>query len=168
MFFPDDINVLFHMKHWNQFTCWLAGEGASLPALGRALYSLSLHKLSRASSTGVVSRILPLLLQAGCLADNRALHMSSVLYSAGLGVKEQPNKVCATGSQLEKNILPVVNISAILSLPLVFGIGLAPGPDSSPEGWSVSSSASWAHAPSGCPWPPHRPRPSLCILCKHC
>ncbi|XP_031719436.1 protein sel-1 homolog 3 [Anarrhichthys ocellatus] len=65
---------------------------ASLPAVGRALYSLSLHKLSRASNTGVVSRILPLLLQAGCLADNRALHMSSVLYSAGLGVEEQPNK----------------------------------------------------------------------------
>ncbi|TDH14660.1 hypothetical protein EPR50_G00022620 [Perca flavescens] len=65
---------------------------ARLLAVGRALYSLSLHKLSRASSTGVVSRILPLLLQAGCLANNRALHMSSVLYSAGLGVKEQPNK----------------------------------------------------------------------------
>ncbi|KAE8295068.1 Protein sel-1-like protein 3 Suppressor of lin-12-like protein 3 [Larimichthys crocea] len=64
----------------------------SLPAVGRALYSLSLHKLDGASSTGVVSRILPLLLQAGCLADNRALHMSSVLYSAGLGVKKQPNK----------------------------------------------------------------------------
>ncbi|XP_074496568.1 protein sel-1 homolog 3 isoform X2 [Sebastes fasciatus] len=65
---------------------------ASLPAVGRALYSLSLHKLSRASSTGVVSTILPLLLQAGCLADNRALHMASLLYSAGLGVEEQPNK----------------------------------------------------------------------------
>ncbi|XP_033969255.1 protein sel-1 homolog 3 isoform X2 [Trematomus bernacchii] len=75
-----------------KFLAFKHGEGASLPALGRALYSLSLHKLSRASSTGVVSRILPLLLQAGCLADNRALHMSSVLYSAGLGVKEQPNK----------------------------------------------------------------------------
>ncbi|XP_076591823.1 protein sel-1 homolog 3 [Chaetodon auriga] len=64
----------------------------SLAAVGRALYSLSLHKLSRASSTAVVSRILPLLLQAGCLADDRALHMSSVLYSTGLGVKKQPNK----------------------------------------------------------------------------
>ncbi|XP_078101734.1 protein sel-1 homolog 3 isoform X1 [Sander vitreus] len=65
---------------------------ARLTAVGRALYSLSLNKLSRASGAGVVSRILPLLLQAGCLADNRALHMSSVLYSSGLGVKEQPNK----------------------------------------------------------------------------
>ncbi|KAL6115894.1 uncharacterized protein ACO6RY_00633 [Pungitius sinensis] len=65
---------------------------ASLPAVGRALYSLSLHKLSRASNAGAVRRILPLLLQAGCLADNQALHMSSVLYSAGLGVQEQPNK----------------------------------------------------------------------------
>ncbi|KAK2846785.1 hypothetical protein Q5P01_009784 [Channa striata] len=68
------------------------GGRVSLPAVGRALYSLSLHKLSKGSSSGVVSRILPLLLQAGCLADNRALHMLSVLYSTGLGVKKQPNK----------------------------------------------------------------------------
>ncbi|XP_059187954.1 LOW QUALITY PROTEIN: protein sel-1 homolog 3 [Centropristis striata] len=77
-----------------KFLAFKHGERkVSLAAVGRALYSLSLHKLSRASSTEVVSRILPLLLQAGCLTDNRALHMSSVLYSAGLGVKEQPNKV---------------------------------------------------------------------------
>lgn len=83
------------VKHWNQLTSWPAGgRRVSLPAVGRALYSLSLHKLDRASSTGVVSRILPLLLQAACLADNRALHMSSVLYSTGLGVKKQPSKVC--------------------------------------------------------------------------
>lgn len=76
-----------------KFLAFKHGESrVSLPAVGRALYALSLQKLSRASSTGVVSRILPLLLQAGCLADNRALHMSSALYSAGLGVKEQPNK----------------------------------------------------------------------------
>ncbi|KAM9359356.1 protein sel-1 homolog 3 [Symphorus nematophorus] len=68
------------------------GRGVSLPAVGRALYSLSLHELDRASSTEVVSKILPLLLQAGCLADNRALHMSSVLYSSGLGVEKQPSK----------------------------------------------------------------------------
>ncbi|XP_067363252.1 protein sel-1 homolog 3 [Channa argus] len=68
------------------------GRGVSLPAVGRALFSLSLHTLSKGSSIGVVSRILPLLLQAGCLADNRALHMLSVLYSTGLGVKKQPNK----------------------------------------------------------------------------
>ncbi|XP_026150238.1 protein sel-1 homolog 3 isoform X2 [Mastacembelus armatus] len=68
------------------------GKRISLAAVGRALYSLSLHKLGRVRSTGVVSRILPLLLQAGCLADNRALHMSSVLYSTGLGVKKQPIK----------------------------------------------------------------------------
>ncbi|XP_030008211.1 protein sel-1 homolog 3 isoform X2 [Sphaeramia orbicularis] len=66
--------------------------GVSLPAVGRALYQLSLHKLGRGSTSGVVSRILPLLLQAGCLADNRALHMSAVFYSAGLGVRKQPNK----------------------------------------------------------------------------
>uniref|UniRef100_A0A3Q3WRH7 Uncharacterized protein n=1 Tax=Mola mola TaxID=94237 RepID=A0A3Q3WRH7_MOLML len=59
---------------------------------GRALYSLSLHKLDKTSSTGVISRILPLLLQAGCLADTRALHMASVLYSTGLGVQKQLSK----------------------------------------------------------------------------
>eukprot|EP00064_Thunnus_orientalis_P015768 superscaffoldBa00002988_g15827 len=68
------------------------GKRVSLPAVGRALYSLSLHKLGRASSTEVISRIFPLLLQAGCLADNRALHMSSVLYSTEMGVRKQPNK----------------------------------------------------------------------------
>uniref|UniRef100_A0A3Q3A6V1 Protein sel-1 homolog 3-like n=1 Tax=Kryptolebias marmoratus TaxID=37003 RepID=A0A3Q3A6V1_KRYMA len=55
-----------------------------------SLYSLSLHKLSRAKNHAAVSKILPLLLQAGCLADNRALHMTSVLYSSGLGVQKQP------------------------------------------------------------------------------
>ncbi|KAM3615628.1 uncharacterized protein V6R79_005287 [Siganus canaliculatus] len=68
------------------------GRRVSLPAVGRSLYSLSLHKLNRAGSTRVVSRILPLLLQAGCLADNRALHMSSVLYGTGLGVQKEPRK----------------------------------------------------------------------------
>ncbi|GAA6232699.1 protein sel-1 homolog 3-like [Lates japonicus] len=78
------LSNLFASKH--------GGKRVSLPAVGRALYSLSLHKLGRASSSRVVSGILPLLLQAGCLADNRALHMLSALYSAGLGVKKQPNK----------------------------------------------------------------------------
>ncbi|CAN9511215.1 unnamed protein product [Ophioblennius macclurei] len=68
------------------------GRAVSLPAVGRALYSLSLHKLSRASSSGVVSRILPLLLQASCLADKQALYMSSVLFSTGLGIQKQPLK----------------------------------------------------------------------------
>uniref|UniRef100_A0A3P8NCC5 Uncharacterized protein n=1 Tax=Astatotilapia calliptera TaxID=8154 RepID=A0A3P8NCC5_ASTCA len=57
-----------------------------------ALYSLSLHKLGKARSTEVVSKVLSLLLQAGCLADTRALHMSSVLYSTGLGVQKEPFK----------------------------------------------------------------------------
>ncbi|XP_017271766.3 protein sel-1 homolog 3 isoform X1 [Kryptolebias marmoratus] len=68
------------------------GRAVSLTAVGRALYSLSLHKLSRAKNHAAVSKILPLLLQAGCLADNRALHMTSVLYSSGLGVQKQPVK----------------------------------------------------------------------------
>lgn len=65
----------------------------NLTAVGRALFSLSLHKLSRAKNSAAVSKILPLLLQAGCLADDRALHMASVLYSSGLGVQKQPVKV---------------------------------------------------------------------------
>ncbi|RVE65008.1 hypothetical protein OJAV_G00131930 [Oryzias javanicus] len=68
------------------------GEKVSLEAVGEALYSLSVERLNRASGTAAVSRILPLLLQAGCLGDNGALHMSSVLYSAGLGVQKQPVK----------------------------------------------------------------------------
>ncbi|CAG6000615.1 unnamed protein product, partial [Menidia menidia] len=68
------------------------GRAVSLPAVGRALFTLSLHKLGKDSSTAVVSRILPLLLQAGCLGHNRALHMSSVFLSAGLGVRKQPHK----------------------------------------------------------------------------
>ncbi|XP_047449523.1 protein sel-1 homolog 3 [Mugil cephalus] len=88
--------ALPHRKHAAKLAKLLAfkngGRAVGLPAVGRALYSLSLHKLGRVSSTGVVSRILPLLLQAGCLADNQALHMSSVLYSSGLGVEKQPIK----------------------------------------------------------------------------
>ncbi|XP_010891169.3 protein sel-1 homolog 3 isoform X2 [Esox lucius] len=65
-----------------------------LASVGRTLYSLSVRKMSGANSgsTGVVRRIMPHLLQAGCLGNNRALHLSSVLYSSGLGVERQPNK----------------------------------------------------------------------------
>ncbi|XP_030599712.1 protein sel-1 homolog 3 [Archocentrus centrarchus] len=73
------------------------GRPVSLHALGRALYSLSLHKLGKASSAEEVSRALSLLLQAGCLADTRALHMSSVLYSAGLGTQKKPIKAWLLG-----------------------------------------------------------------------
>ncbi|XP_035009706.2 protein sel-1 homolog 3 [Hippoglossus stenolepis] len=75
------LSKLFAFKH--------GGKRVSSAAVGRALFSLSLQKLGRASSGAVVSTILPLLLQAGCLADNRALRMSSVLYSSGLGVEKQ-------------------------------------------------------------------------------
>lgn len=61
--------------------------------MGRALYSLSLQKLEEAGTIVTISRTLPLLLQAGCLGDTRALYMSSVLYSAELGVRKQPWKV---------------------------------------------------------------------------
>lgn len=78
-----------------KFNLFLAeGRAVGLHDLGKALYSLSLHKLGKARSTEVVSKVLSLLLQAGCLADTRALHMSSVLYSTGLGVQKEPFKVC--------------------------------------------------------------------------
>ncbi|XP_024299011.1 protein sel-1 homolog 3 isoform X1 [Oncorhynchus tshawytscha] len=70
------------------------GRKVDLASVGRALYSLSLRKLRQEStgSTGVVNKIMALLLQAGCLGNNRALHLSSVLYSSGMGVERQPNK----------------------------------------------------------------------------
>ncbi|XP_034024266.1 protein sel-1 homolog 3 [Thalassophryne amazonica] len=67
-------------------------RSAILPAVGRALYSFSLRELGRASSTAVIRRISPLLHQAGCLNNTKALHMLSSLYSAGLGVKKEPSK----------------------------------------------------------------------------
>ncbi|XP_066533515.1 protein sel-1 homolog 3 [Hoplias malabaricus] len=61
-------------------------------ALGRVLYSAVLNKLKTAGSVEVMIRLMPPLLQAGCLGDNRALHLSSALYSSGLGVQKQPYK----------------------------------------------------------------------------
>ncbi|KAL1261120.1 hypothetical protein QQF64_008947 [Cirrhinus molitorella] len=61
-------------------------------AVGRILYALVLRKISTAHSLEVVTRMMPFLLHSGCLGDNRALHLSSVLYSSGFGVKRQPYK----------------------------------------------------------------------------
>lgn len=69
------------------------GTAVSPSAVGRALYSFSVQKMSQMGSSAAVRKVLPLLLQAGCLADNHALHMSSVLYSSGLGVHKNPIKV---------------------------------------------------------------------------
>ncbi|TWW76970.1 protein sel-1 homolog 3 [Takifugu flavidus] len=69
------------------------GRRTSLPAVGRALYSLSCQKLEEAGTIAAICRTLPLLLQAGCLGESKALYMSSVLYSTDLGVKKQPWKV---------------------------------------------------------------------------
>ncbi|XP_019721087.1 protein sel-1 homolog 3 isoform X2 [Hippocampus comes] len=68
------------------------GRGVSPEAVGRALYSLSLRKLATASSERVLAQILPPLLKAACLNNTAALHMSSVLYSLGVGVDKKPNK----------------------------------------------------------------------------
>ncbi|XDV31896.1 hypothetical protein PO909_002826 [Leuciscus waleckii] len=61
-------------------------------AVGRVLYALVLRKISAAHSVEVLTRMMPFLLQSGCLGDHRALHLSSVLYSSGIGVKRQPYK----------------------------------------------------------------------------
>lgn len=61
-------------------------------AVGRTLYALVLRKISTAHSLDVITRMMPFLLQSGCLGDNRALHLASVLYSSGLGVRRQPYK----------------------------------------------------------------------------
>lgn len=97
----------------------------SLTAVGRALYSLSLHKLGRAKSSAVVSKILPLLLQAGCLDDNRALHMSSVLYSSGLGIQKQPIKVGFIIESVHDN-KPVFNMFANTHLWIWHRLGSLP------------------------------------------
>lgn len=60
--------------------------------VGRLLYSLVLRKLKTTHGLEVINRLMPFLLQSGCLGDHRALHLSSVLYSSGFGVKRQPYK----------------------------------------------------------------------------
>uniref|UniRef100_A0A8C1MD79 Si:dkey-24p1.6 n=1 Tax=Cyprinus carpio TaxID=7962 RepID=A0A8C1MD79_CYPCA len=71
-------------------TCFVGRVNAS--AVGRILYALVLRKISTAHSLDVITRMMPFLLQSGCLGDNRALHLASVLYSSGLGVRRQPYK----------------------------------------------------------------------------
>lgn len=57
------------------YTVYPGGRKVDLASVGRALYSLSLRKLRQEStgSTGVVNKIMALLLQAGCLGNDRAL-----------------------------------------------------------------------------------------------
>lgn len=76
-------------------------------AVGRTLYALVLRKISTAHSLDVITRMMPFLLQSGCLGDNRALHLASVLYSSGLGVKRQPYKVCVCLSDCNLNSVKV-------------------------------------------------------------
>lgn len=64
-------------------------------AIGRALYASVVRMMEAEKSVKAVRRLMPSLLQAGCLGDNWALHLASVLYSSGLGVKKQPYKVCS-------------------------------------------------------------------------
>ncbi|XP_076850945.1 protein sel-1 homolog 3 [Brachyhypopomus gauderio] len=61
-------------------------------AVGRVLYSAVLRKLSSYRSVRVMGRLMPSLLQAGCLGHDGALHLAAVLYSSGLGVEKRPCK----------------------------------------------------------------------------
>ncbi|KAJ8392049.1 hypothetical protein AAFF_G00078550 [Aldrovandia affinis] len=70
------------------------GREGNLASVGRALYSLALRRLTHEGKIENLRRVLPLLLQAGCLGNNRALYLSSVLFNTGLGVRRQPNKAC--------------------------------------------------------------------------
>lgn len=149
---------------------WFAGRRISLPAVGRALYSLSCQKLEEAGTIATISRTLPLLLQAGCLGETRALYMSSVLYSAELGVRKQSRKVrLIRPCQLQSNCMERFSVFSFTSSPvIVCDSGLASGPAGSPERWSISTPATWTHAPPRCPRPSCGSRPGVCILCKYC
>ncbi|KAF5899369.1 protein sel-1 3-like, partial [Clarias magur] len=61
-------------------------------AVARALYAAVLRTTETEDRVKTLGRLMPSLLQAGCLGDSRALHLASVLYSSGLGVKKQPYK----------------------------------------------------------------------------
>ncbi|XP_048837562.1 protein sel-1 homolog 3 isoform X1 [Brienomyrus brachyistius] len=67
-------------------------ERLKLKSVGKVLYSRALRKLTQERPPFSVRGVMPLLLQAGCLGDMRALFLSSVLYNSGLGVKRQPKK----------------------------------------------------------------------------
>ncbi|XP_060753754.1 protein sel-1 homolog 3 isoform X2 [Neoarius graeffei] len=76
-------------------------------AIGRALYASVVRMMEAEKSVKAVRRLMPSLLQAGCLGDNWALHLASVLYSSGLGVKKQPYKawlLSALGAQKDSRL----------------------------------------------------------------
>ncbi|XP_066555754.1 protein sel-1 homolog 3 isoform X2 [Amia ocellicauda] len=68
------------------------GRQAELGFVGRALYSLALRRLTRKDGILRGKTVMPLLHQAGCLGDNRALFLSSVLHRTGLGIRTQPDR----------------------------------------------------------------------------
>ncbi|XP_061073993.1 protein sel-1 homolog 3 [Conger conger] len=68
------------------------GRRGQLTWVGGALRWTALRRLTQGGRPERVSRAMPLLLQAGCLGDRRALFLSSVLYSTGLGVRRNTNK----------------------------------------------------------------------------
>uniref|UniRef100_A0A671SEI1 Protein sel-1 homolog 3-like n=1 Tax=Sinocyclocheilus anshuiensis TaxID=1608454 RepID=A0A671SEI1_9TELE len=86
----DKVGKIIYSIYSFIVTCFVGRVNAS--AVGRILYALVLRKISTAHSLDVITRMMPFLLQSGCLGDNRALHLSSVLYSSGFGVRRQPYK----------------------------------------------------------------------------
>lgn len=81
----------------------MSSSGSASPAsIGQALYATVLRMMETEENVNIVSKLMPSLLQAGCLGDNRALHLASVLYSSGLGVKKQLHKVCSCEIKIRK------------------------------------------------------------------
>ncbi|KAG9348491.1 hypothetical protein JZ751_002227 [Albula glossodonta] len=83
-------------RHATRLACISATRSGDrtgkLETVGRSLHSMALRQLMQRGKTEAIRGVMPLLLQAGCLGDNSALHLSSVLYSSGLGIRKQPNK----------------------------------------------------------------------------
>ncbi|XP_067221496.1 protein sel-1 homolog 3 [Chanodichthys erythropterus] len=92
MFFESETNP--YRRQVAQLTKLLSQKygRVNATAVGRMLYALVLRKISTAHSVKVITRMMPFLLHSGCLGDYRALHLSSVLYSSGIGVERQPYK----------------------------------------------------------------------------
>lgn len=108
--------------------------------------------MEREESVKKVSKLMPSLLQAGCLGDNRALHLASVLYSSGLGVKKQLYKVCSFGAKIYQkmflHLTPILVCVCGLGVVCVWFPGLATISVGSSEGLEAGSSP--AGTPSPC------------------
>ncbi|KAK0152726.1 Protein sel-1 3 [Merluccius polli] len=77
------------LKHGENRAKSEGGGGAevSLASVGKALHSSALLTLETSGGVEAVRRVLPLLLQAGCLGEDRSLHMAAAWLLALLGAQ---------------------------------------------------------------------------------